>query len=189
MLCATTNGSFLLSLASPAQHLSKPKTSIVVLTETVPKAADTSFGARANAARENSVRREFRPMAASNRSGPAVGVSRIATQVVAHVPELPPVPRELRPVRRKQRRALAAVRAWAGRQREVGLRLHKLLNQIHEQSHRATEQHEVSSVAQLHDCPTREKDETDSQPKCAYFHRLPLLVMWFARAARAFQRP
>jgi hypothetical protein len=51
----------------------------------------------------------------SKRSGPAVCVSRIAAQVVAHALELPPVPRELRPVRRRQRRALAAVRAWAGR--------------------------------------------------------------------------
>src|SRR5271156_6496774 len=115
MFCATANSSFLLSFVSPTQHVSKPKKSIIVLTETAPKAADTSLGTGPSTARENSVRREFRPMAASKRSEPAVGVSRIAAQVVAHALELPPVPRELRPVRRKQRRALAAVRAWAGR--------------------------------------------------------------------------
>ena len=74
-----------------------------------------SLGTGPSAARENSVRREFQPMAASNRSRPAVGVSRIAARAVAQAVELPPVPRELRPVRRKQRRAVSAVRAWAGR--------------------------------------------------------------------------
>jgi hypothetical protein len=112
MFCATANSSFLLSLVSPTQHVSKPKKSIIVLTATDPKAADALPWNGSEC-----TEREFSSSRVSTDGcvkALKAWVSRIAAQALARALELPPVPRELRPVSRRQRRALAAVRSWAG---------------------------------------------------------------------------